>query len=705
MAETAQSTAGEFETEAEAKRHGTGEAALWLKHIERAKKDEKDWREQARKAITIYEAATSEKEHEQPSFNILHSNIEVTVPALYNSTPIPDVRRRFGDVDQIGKIAVDVIERGLMYNADAYDFDTTVSEAVRDAELAGRGFVRVRYEPETTQQQDSQGQAYSAVGKQVLRCEHVTWDKWGHGPARQWYDVPWIYFEHDLTRDGLKKLGVKAERIKRLTFNDTTRGDSEKDGEKANEGIWKTVPVFEIWDKARKRVLFVTPQDRDDIIAERPDPLGLEHFFPGEPLLPLRRRQDITPMCPYTVYEPQIQELDKISRRIMSLVGQLRVRGLYDKRIGADLERLRFADDGQYEPADDATVFAQGGGGLERAIAHWPMAETITALQQLYVQRDQIKQTIYEITGLSDVLRGSTDPRETLGAQQLKAQSGSQRLSTRQAKVARFCRALFRLKAEIMCKHFSVENLQAMTGVQIPPEVEQLLRNDILRGYRIDIESDSTIRADVARTQEQMGQFLQGTAQYAQSMASVLQLAPGATAALVEIYAAFARQYKLGKSAEDALDKMTQAAAQPQPPKPDPEQQKLQAEQQRMQAEMQMEQQKYQMQAQAEQEKGQREAMKAQADMQLKREMAAIDREMKMLDLEVAREKASIEIQKAQADMAMKREAMELDREAKVYDMQTRREMSAIDIDSRRQKSAADAEAREAKARQAGAAE
>jgi hypothetical protein len=697
-------TAGEFESESEARKHGTGEAALWLKHIERAKKDEKDWREQAKKAVAIYEAQSDDTTHDQPAFNILHSNIEVTVPALYNSTPIPDVRRRYGDADPVGKLAVDVIERALSYLADTYDFDATVSESVRDSELAGRGFARVRYEPETVEQKDSKGEVYPSVGKQVVRCEHVPWDRWGHGPARQWSEVPWVYFEHDLTRDDLEKLGVGKERIDRLTFNDTDRNDDDK-SEKASAGVWKTLPVYEVWDRKRRRVLFVTPQDKQELITEKPDPLGLEQFFPGKPLQSLRRRRDITPICPYSIYEPQIEELDRVQRRITSLVGQIKVRGMVDSRLKAALELIKDCSDGEYVPADDATMFAQGGGGLERAVAHWPIEPIVAALQQVYVQRDQIKQIIYEITGLSDVLRGATDPRETLGAQQLKAQSGSQRLSTRQAKVARFCRDLFRLMAEIMCRHFSAENLSAMTGVQLTPEVEQLLRNDILRGYRIDIESDSTIRADVARSQEQMTLFLQGTAQYAQSMASVLELAPGATPALVEIYAAFARNFKLGKSAEDALDKLVQMAQQPQEPKPDPEQQKLQAEQQRMQMQAQMEQQKFQMQAQAEAEKGQREAAKAQADMQIKREMAAIDREMKMVDLEVAREKAAIEFQKAQADMAMKREAMELDREAKVYDIKTKREMSGIDIEGRRQKSAADADARAAKAEEAGAAE
>jgi len=34
------------------------------------------------------------------------------------------------------------------------------------------------------------------------------------------------------------------------------------------------------------------------------------------------------------------------------------------------------------------------------------------------------KQTIYEICGIADIMRGDSDPRETLGAQKIKAQFG-----------------------------------------------------------------------------------------------------------------------------------------------------------------------------------------------------------------------------------------------------------------------------------------
>lgn len=686
----AENTQGEIESDKEALKTGYDLPGLWLKKIERAKTDERDWHKDAKSAVAIYEVR-EDSDVGIPAFNILHSNIEITVPSLYNSTPIPDVRRRFGDTDEIAKVAVDIVERALAYSLDVYDFDGTIVEATRDAELCGRGIPRVRYSPRLEQVTPEGGEPYEQVTYQEVTCEHVVWDKWGHGPARHWAEVPWVYFEHELTQDDLEKLNISPERIKSLTFNDA---DERKDGEGKNRegretGIMKSVKAYEIWDKASRKVYFVAEQDKKQFLSVQDDPLKLEQFFPiPKAMQPLRRRNSLTPLVPYKVYETQVAELDKVTKRINGLIGQLKVRGLYDKRLGADLERLKYCEDGQYEPADDATVFAQGGGGLEKAIAHWPLAEIVAALQQLYVQRDQIKQTIYEITGLSDVLRGATDPNETLGAQQLKAQQGTTRLSQRQRMVSDCCRHLLRMKAEIICNHFTPENLSAMTGIKVTPEVMQVLQNDVLRSYRIDIETDSTVRADLARTQEQMSLFLQGTAQYASAMAPIIQLQPNAKGGILEIYAAFARQYKLGKSAEDALDQMIEAARQPEAPKPSPEEQK-----------MQLEQQKAEMQAQMDREKGQREMEKMQAELQIKRELAEIDKQMKLLDLEVARAKAEIDMQKAQIDFGLKQDAAALDREAKVYDLTTKREISETDLAAKKEMATIDMHKARASAR------
>ena len=69
----------------------------------------------------------------------------------------------------------------------------------------------------------------------------------------------------------------------------------------------------------------------------------------------------------------------------------------------------------------------------------------------------------------------------------------------------------------MLCTFFETKQLQEMSGIQITPEIETILRSDVLRNYKIDIETDSTILPDMqAETQQRASlvgsiiQFLTG---------------------------------------------------------------------------------------------------------------------------------------------------------------------------------------------------
>src|SRR6187549_19576 len=106
-----------YESKSEAVESQTDFVKLWLDQIERSGADEKNWRDDAEKAENVYQSKEGSRNRE---FNIFHANIETIVPALYNSTPIPDVRRRFADKDPVGKVVSDIIERSLSFAVDAY---------------------------------------------------------------------------------------------------------------------------------------------------------------------------------------------------------------------------------------------------------------------------------------------------------------------------------------------------------------------------------------------------------------------------------------------------------------------------------------------------------------------------------------------------------------------------------------------------------
>jgi hypothetical protein len=81
----------------------------------------------------------------------------------------------------------------------------------------------------------------------------------------------------------------------------------------------------------------------------------------------------------------------------------------------------------------------------------------------------------------------------------------------------------------------------------------------------IDIETDSTIRGDMMRNQEQMSAFLAGTGQFMSAIGPAVREGAIPQQVAVEIYSAFARSFQLGKSVEDALAQLSKQASQSQP--------------------------------------------------------------------------------------------------------------------------------------------
>lgn len=700
---TDNSNTATYESKADAVQDERDLVKLWLDQIERSGSDEKDWREDAEKAEDTYGAKTGARNRE---FNIFHANIETLVPALYNSTPIPDVRRRFQDKDPVGKVVSDIIERSLSFTVDTYDFDGMMVASAKDSEIVDRGVARVRFSPTFGKAQDgSETLSYAEV-----KCEHVLWRDFRRGPGRFWGEVPWQAFRHYLSKDEIVKLIDGSDiNIEDIPLNYSSDGSTDKKEKDPKADVFKRGMVWEIWDKDSKKVLFICQDYHERVLKTEDDPLELTNFFPTpKPLQAIEQTSTLVPVTPLRIYETLVDELNTVTKRITKLVKQLRPRALYGGNP-LDIKGVAEADDGELIPATDAMAFLQAG-GLEKILAWFPLDPISKAIQTLYEQRERIKQTIYEVTGIADILRGATDPGETLGAQQLKAQWGSLRIQRRQSEVARFARELFELKAEIIATKFPWPLLSKMTGIELPTqeqkqtvqalmqqvqqaqqqgqeippqimaqadgaqklvsqpsqeEVMQLLQDDISRNYRIDIESDSTIRNDLSRNQQTMNMFLQGTAQFGQAMGPIIMADASMKPMVMEIYGAFARQFKLGRQAEDAIDAATEQAqkTKDQPPPPDP---KIEAE--KMKAEIAK--QKADMDAQAQQQKMQFEQQKAQ------------------MDLQAAQQKHAMELQKMQAELQMQREEIQIMREKMGMEMQAAQQKAAVDAEAMEHKAA-----------------
>lgn len=669
-----QAVEGQIVSDKDALASGKTEVELWLDKINAAKAEEKDWRESAARAAEIYEAGKDAKSN----FNIYHSNVETQIPALYNSTPIPDVRRRFDPVppdvggisdQQMAQMIVaqaqaeakvyndiaELAERGLTTNVDTYDFDDVIEDMVRDAQVTGRGVPRIRYFPDAGDE---------------LRAELVPWNRFIRGPGLSWHTIPFIAYEHDLSRDQVAKLVDDADRMKALSFtkagDDGTDFGAERDRELRHKGVLKTIKVYEVWDRMRREVVFVSPEDKNAPLATEPDPLELTGFFPSpKPMYKVRRLTSLTPVCPYDVYAPLIEQIDAISKRIRALIKQLVVKGGYDPKLAPDFELLKDADDGTYVPISASEEFVQGNGkGLEAAVMHWPIEQIVKVIQALYAEMEVVKQTIYEVMGIADIMRGSVDPREKAAQSKLKAESGSRRLQREQNEVARVSRDLFRMKAEILLTKFQPETLQEMTGMQVTPQMLEVMRNGA-KLFAIDIETDSTVRADMAKYQEEMNAFLQGTAQFGQAIVGMAPVMPQMIAPLTKVYSGFARKFNLGKQGEDALEELTEAGAQPpqQPQQdlgPDPN------------AEAQAKQQEAEHAAMLKEQAAQLDEQRKQ--QQFMRDQEALDADQLRKDREHTRA-----MERADQAHALAMELKSVDRAIKVQDLQIKRDMADED--------------------------
>lgn len=586
----------EFASYAETARDPLSFARYWHGQIKLAKDMRQDWTKDCESAIDTFSTKV------RTQFNILYSNVQTRASARYNSTPAPDVRPAHMDVGRDGaKSAARIIERALMQQLDSYNFDGVIRAAILNDEITGQGVVRVFWETDSYEEIDT-GPNGEDIPRDVIRQEfavarYVPHGHYLEGPAHTWDEVPWQAFKVFLTRDELTEMGVDPVIVRDLAFDHQIARKENRDEYPEAKGDDRGVGYeccWQVWDKRTRSVVLLSEGYEDAVLMIDDDPVPrLPDFFPApEPLQCIRVPGSRIPVCPYNLYRDHADQMGEITKRIMKLVRIARYRGFVAGEDASVMLALENLSDGEFAPLPNATMFAQG--GVDRAIYEVPLDRIIQAIQTLIQVRDQIKQTIYEVTGLSDVLRGATDPTETATAQQIKSQFGSLRIQDAQREVQRFVRDILRLKGDIIATHFSDETLLKIAAPdqnnqRIMQEFQlamQFVRSDEARYYRVDIETDSTIQGDLTRSQENAARFLGSAAQFGQTFVPMVQQFGLPAAPLLKLFQAVSNQYKLGKQAELAVEEMLEMVEQQQRANPPEEEEAKKQEAEQMQREM-----------------------------------------------------------------------------------------------------------------------
>lgn len=633
-----------------------GDLRKWLSEVKLAEREHEPYFKRADRVVKRYRDEDRKERNSDVDlparYNILWSNTETTAPALFNKTPNVQVDRRFKDADPIGRVASQIWERSTQFSIDNYDFGGVMRATIKDYQLAGRGTAWVRYEPSVNDQ---------GISYQEVLCDHVHYKDFLHAPAKQWQSVRWVARKIYLNRKQLKdRFGNSIGSKIGLDYSPTDKDEGE--GRKtSDQAEFKQARIYEIWDSNTMNVYWVSKAYPDGIIDVLSDPLGLHDFYPTpKPLFGVTTTETLIPIPEYCLYQDQARELDQLTMKIALLEDALRMVGFYDAAYMKEMGSL-YANPRANEMIPIANwQKLQSAGGI-KGIAEWmPIQEIIEALTALYASREQVKKDLYEITGIADIIRGSSSPTETATAQQIKGQFATMRISERQRDVERYARDLIALQGEIIAEHFEPEIIAAMSGYDVSQhDVQQtfmqaveLLKSDPMRSFRISIETDSMVAIDEALDKQRTSEFMSAFGGLLESSIKTMQVAPVLAPMLGEVMMFTVRRFNAGRSVESAIEQgmqglvqMAQQALQ-QPQKPDPEMLKVQGQ-------MQLEQTKSQNDFVLKQQELKQKAELAQTEMagrmQLEQEKTvqqmALQKHKVEGELALAAEKARIEVE------------------------------------------------------------
>lgn len=779
--------------------------------------------------------------------NLLWANYKVMKPAIYSRCPDPVVDRKFLDRDPVGRLSAQILERTLRNELKPSGYHDAISRAVDDRLLPGKGVVWCRYVPEIgkgvsipaptqngaedplvkigeefhdkdltdeTDEETQLDESGSEVLSEKVEVDYVDWHDFAYYPvkARTWREVQAIRKRvHISKKEAIERFGEKiGKALKPDTDSDTSGNNRQGTSDTAvfqdiNE---RNITIFEIWNKSDKKAYWVSP-GYDYLCDVEDDPLELVGFFPiPPPLMSTKTNDTLVPVPDYYEWQDQAIQIDELTQRIAMLSKACKVAGVYNAANTAVSRILEESVENQLIPVDQWAIFDEAG-GLKGVVDFLPLDTIQSAIETLQGVRQQCMIDLDQITGLSDIVRGTSDSRETLGGIRLKNNNAGTRLSESQEDIAQFARDTLEIVAEIACKHFSDETLIESSGIlyedalqpdtvmrelmepevgaggmpkpkqltgpqqgptqgllpsptQMPPQAPtggsvpgapsvapaqagggqaptqqapganvipfpgaagqvpaqpppdpqtlimmkvmraiELLRGDIKRGYRIDIETDSTIFGDKEQDKANVNEFLTALGGYMKQLEGAAQF-PESLPLFAKALQWGIRRYRTGRDLEAEVDAFCEAVRKKAKemianPQPSPEQQKADAEikQSQMEADIQNQNDQRDAQRQAEndqremamqQEKNQMEVNKSKLDFQIAQEDSANKREIMNMEMTMMREKHNLELAKIRAEMIqtqqehqIKEKEVKIDKEKATHEMNMHKEETKLE--------------------------
>jgi hypothetical protein len=655
-------------------------AKPWLEMVKDAERYFSEWQDKCDKIDKLYaDLKKLSAGGAQREMQIFWANLEVLKPSIYSRPPVPVVSSRFKDRKPMLRHSAEILERSLASSFDLEDIDQSMIAIRDDLAICGRGVSWLRLEDE-----EMDGE----VQEQRVCYDHLDRKDFLHEPARKWREVGWVGRKSHLTYE---KMRERFEDISGDEYTKAVYQDRKKDGDDYTGE--KKACVWEVWHKD-KRVVVWFAEGCEDVLDIREPFLDLHGFFPcPRPAYGTLERSSLKPVPDFVYYKDQVEEINELTARISALAESLKMKGFYasgNEDVAGAIETAMKQTDNNAILVPVPNFSGLGAAALKDSIVWLPVNEVAQVIVQLIELRKQLIEDVYQITGISDIMRGSTEASETLGAQQLKSQYGSVRIRDRQGEIIRIARDMTRISAEIMAENFTPETLmtysnydgvpttaqvqqqlmgiqqqiqQAMSNPQImaqaqanPEQAQQMMqqaqqemqrlqgeltfeqvvefiKSEKTRPFALEIETDSTILPDENAQKQRTTEFLGALATALAQLAPMVQAQPQSAEFAGEVLKFAVAPFRAGRSLEASIEGFTDQIKQvAQQPKPDPEAEKLKAEQAAKQAEMQMKQQQMQIDIQIKEKELEIKVAEGEAKIALEQQKLELERQRMQLE-------------------------------------------------------------------------
>jgi hypothetical protein len=347
-----------------------------------------------------------------------------------------------------------------------------------------------------------------------IECDFVRVKDFGHSLAGEWTDVNRVWRKVYLTKKEAQNFfhfdspHETKKIIDVLKFSEEYEPSENTDDKDDTEKKRNCACIYEIWCKETKHVYFLD-QTCETILLKKDvsEVLNLTNFFPcPKPLYATLPENSLFPKPDYEFYKLQAEVLELLAQRQKWLIEQIKIKGIYDQSH-TDLATLLTAENGKMIAIKDLPMVLEKG-GLNNLFAMLDVTPYITQLTVVTQAMKEIKADIYEITGIADIIRGQGQSNVTATSDGIKAKFATLRLSDMQDDVQNFIKDAIVIMTEMALQLLgqptidNIINIKEINDAKAQKDMDFLnkiisnVKNINALNYKVDIETDSTVRID-----------------------------------------------------------------------------------------------------------------------------------------------------------------------------------------------------------------